>query len=89
VISASRSWTAEALRHHIGFPAILTPATSDLTPTTPILATDVCADVSTTTAVITLEPATTTPVGGAHLVDQRARHAGPLDVASFDARRAL
>jgi len=48
---------------------MLTPAASDIMPTTPFLATQVCVDASTTTAVIALEPATTTTVGGAHLVD--------------------
>jgi len=69
VLSASRLWTVAAVRHNAGCPTILTPAASDLTPTAPILATKVCVDASTTTAVISLEPATTTPVGGAHLVD--------------------
>jgi len=58
-------------------------------PTTRILTNEVCVDVSKTTTVITFEPATTTPVGGAHLVDQRARHAAPLGTAPLDARRAL
>ena len=74
------------LRHNTGCPALRTPAASDLTPTTPILTTDVFVDVSTTTSVITLNPAATTPVGGAQLVDQRARHAGPLGAAPLRRR---
>jgi len=89
VVSDSRLWTAAALRHNAGCPTILTPAASDLTPTTPILTTDVCVDVSTTTAVTALEPATTTPVGGTHLVHQRARHAAPLGAAHLVDQRAL
>jgi len=69
VLSASRLWTAAAFWHNAGCPAILGPAASDLTPTTPILTTEVCVEASTTTAVITLDPATTTPVGAAHRVD--------------------
>jgi len=60
----------------------------DLTPNPPILTTDVFVDSSTTTGIITLKPAASTPVGGARLVDQRARHAGPLGAAPLDARRA-
>jgi len=37
------------------------------------------------TGVITLQMAACTPVGGARLVDQRARHSGPLGAAPLDA----